>query len=93
MAFAREWGWEPPVQVTPEGEDTEEWIQPEALIDALSNGPLTLDHLSDTLAARYDAKRSEVKAKLRSKQRGRYRAWSKDGEVWEIPARGKKEEF
>ena len=94
MAFAREWDWEPPEPKIPDGDHSEEWAQPEALIDALADGPLTLEHLSATIGHRFDVPPGKVKAKYRTLSKGRYQAFASDeGQYWQMPTGKKKEEF
>jgi hypothetical protein len=97
-AFTRQWGYTPaPAEPTEQSKknDTEEWSQPEALAEILTEGPLTIEHLASSLASRFGVKKPTVLRRLHDLKHGRYKAWTIDG-VWKVPAGftgKKKEEF
>jgi hypothetical protein len=88
-AFERDWDFKPaadlPAKVV-EQQDSEEWLSPEAIAEALSQGPLHTNFLVVSLHNRFGVGERTIKAKLKRAMTGRYRAWAPDGETWVLPA-------
>jgi hypothetical protein len=88
--FKRDWnakfdtsGEEPKVIA---GAGTEEWLKPEALHHELKNGPMTTEHLAESLAERWTVDKKRVQRRLKRVAQTRYRAWMLTDDVWSIPA-------
>jgi hypothetical protein len=86
-ALTRDWDFAPVTELPASVKhDTEEWIQPEALAEILAKGPLTTEHLRDSLAIRFGVEKRIIGKKLHDVKRGRYKAWVPEGDIWRIPA-------
>ncbi len=88
-AFERDWNFKPQTELpnkVVEQQDSEEWLSPEAIAEALSKGPLHTDHLVDSLHNRFGVDKRTIKAKLKKAMLGRYRAWAPEGDTWMLPA-------
>lgn len=85
LAFTRDHDYAPPPPDKLTGKGSEEWMQAEFLADLLSGGPMTLEHLVESIAARYDVPKRTIRTGLKDGQKSRYRAWVPEGDVWRIP--------
>ena len=59
--------------------------KPETLADILARGPLTTEHLRDSIHTRFGIEKRIISKKLHDLKRGRYKAWVPEGDVWKIP--------
>jgi len=88
-AFTRDWLFAPetnlPASVV-EQKESEEWLQPAVIRDMLAQGPLTTEHLTASIKARFGHEHLKtIRRKLEQASRGRYRAWMPDGVTWRVP--------
>lgn len=68
------------------GPGSEEWCQPQALVEVLREGPMTTEHLADSLSVRWQVQRKTVIRTLKRLANARYKAWLLTENVWSIPA-------
>jgi hypothetical protein len=67
------------------GPGSEEYLQPEALVEVLREGPMSTDHLADSLSVRWQVSSSLIKRRLKKMAAKRYRAWMLSEDIWSIP--------
>lgn len=67
------------------GPGSEEWCQPEALVAVLREGPLSTEHLADSLALHWQVSAGVVRKRLRKLSTTRFKAWMLTDNVWSIP--------
>jgi hypothetical protein len=67
------------------GPGSEEWSQPEAIIEVLREGPMSTEHLADSLSVRWRVERRTIIKTLKKLSQSRYKAWQLSKDIWSIP--------
>jgi len=68
------------------GPGSEEWAQPEALIEVLRTSPMSTEHLADSLSVRWQVSAKMIRRTLQRMAKTRYQAWMLTEDIWSVPA-------